>query len=177
MNFFKNLLETGLQNVIIELKQDSTGEITVMVTPKTIAKDSALKTLTTLYMTGPVDEVDEMFFDQFTKPLENTATLISNVEKYEMQTEKAAKNTDAEKKTKEENKKLQSELEKSISGLKTPEEWIKNKEKIQLNIDALTEKDPSNKMISKVSLELKSNIAKGESIGLFGLEEESNSQE
>lgn len=100
MNFFKTLSETGIKDVVIQVKQDSTGAITVFVTPKTISEDSALKGLKPLHLTGTPEEIDAEFFGLVTTPLQKTQAVFNNVEAYEAQlqeTSKATANKKAEK--------------------------------------------------------------------------------
>ena len=97
MTFFKTLSETGIQDVVIQVKQDKTGSITVFVTPKTIAEDSALKGLKPLHLTGTPEEIDSDFFSLVTTPLIKTQAVFNNVEAFEAQLKEATKAT-AEKK-------------------------------------------------------------------------------
>lgn len=93
MNFFKTLSETGIKDVVIQVKQDSTGAITVFVTPKTISEDSALKGLKPLHLTGTPEEIDAEFFGLVTTPLQQTQTVFNNVEAFEAQLREASKAT------------------------------------------------------------------------------------
>lgn len=173
MNFFKSLQSIGLKHLILEVKEDAIGEITVVITPKTTSKDSALKTLQPIFITGQAEAVDEAFFEHLNKPLEKLASVISNAEKHEKQTETASKNTDAEKKKKENIKKLQAELEKTVSGMKEPKDWVKQKDKIETQIDTLSVADPGSKYAAKILGELQANISKNKEVGVFEFLEES----
>lgn len=93
MNFFKTLSETGIKDVVIQVKQDSTGAITVFVTPKTIAEDSALKGLKPLHLTATPEEMDINFFTLVATPLSQTQSIFNNVEAFEAQLREASKAT------------------------------------------------------------------------------------
>lgn len=93
MNFFTTLSETGIKDVVIQVKQDATGNITVFVTPKTIAEDSALKGLKPLHLTGTPEEIDAEFFGLVTTPLQKTQAVFNNVEAYEAQMQEVSKAT------------------------------------------------------------------------------------
>lgn len=93
MNFFKTLSETGIKDVVLQVKQDSTGNITVFVTPKTVAEDSALKGLKPLHLTGTPEELDTEFFGLVTSPLQKTQNIFNNVEAFEAQLREASKTT------------------------------------------------------------------------------------
>lgn len=93
MNFFTQLSGTGIKDVVIQVKQDSTGAITVFVTPKTISEDSALKGLKPLHLTGTPEELDTEFFGLVTTPLQKTQNIFNNVEAFEAQLQEASKAT------------------------------------------------------------------------------------
>lgn len=93
MNFFTTLSGTGIKDVVIQVKQDATGNITVFVTPKTIAEDSALKGLKPLHLTGTPEELDAEFFGLVTTPLQKTQAVFNNVEAYEAQMQEVSKAT------------------------------------------------------------------------------------
>lgn len=115
MNFFKTLSETGINDVVIQMKQDSTGNITVFVTPKTIAKDSALKGLKPLHLTGTPEEIDAEFFGLVTTPLVKTQTIFNNVEAFEAQIKEVEKATADKKSEKDAATKAKKDTEKTDS--------------------------------------------------------------
>lgn len=105
MNFFKTLAGTGINDIVIQMKQDGQGQITVFVTPKSIAQDSALKTLKPIYVTGTPEEIDAEFFAIISAPLEETQKVFTNIESFEAQKAEALKATEDKKKEKEAKKK------------------------------------------------------------------------
>lgn len=101
MNFFKTLAQTGIKDVLFQVKQDENGILTVFITPKTIAQDSALKELKPIFVSGTAEDMDAEFFTTLAPILEQTQKLFSNVEAYEVQMAEVAKATAEVKKAKE----------------------------------------------------------------------------
>lgn len=110
MKFFETLAETGINDVVIQIKNDNKGQITVFVTPKTIAEDAALKSLQPIYLTGTPQEIDEEFFGLITTPLIETQKVFSNVESFEAQKAEIEKETSEKKAEKEKAKKVKTEI-------------------------------------------------------------------
>lgn len=100
MNFFQNIAQTGINNVMIQIIQAENGQTTVFVTPKSTAKDEALKLLKPITLTGTPEELDFEFFQIITKPLEAAQQLFTNIESFEAQLAEAAKATADKKKDK-----------------------------------------------------------------------------
>jgi PRTRC genetic system protein E len=101
MNFFKTLAQTGIKDVLFQVKQDENGILTVFITPKTIAQDSALKELKPIFVSGTAEDMDAEFFTTLAPILEQTQKLFSNVEAYEVQMAEVTKATAEVKKAKE----------------------------------------------------------------------------
>lgn len=97
MNFFQKLTETGIENVVIEVKKSEAEAITVFITPKSKAKDEALNKLKPIFVTGLPEEIDAEFFNLISEPLRDTQKVFSNIEAYEAQKAEIQKET-AEKK-------------------------------------------------------------------------------
>lgn len=97
MKFFTTLAETGIENVVIEVKKSEGDTITVFITPKSKAKDEALNKLKPIFVTGTPEEIDKEFFAIISEPLKDTQKVFSNIEAYEAQKAEIAKET-AEKK-------------------------------------------------------------------------------
>lgn len=94
MNFFKQLSETGLLKVEINLvvKDES---MTAIITPHIKGKNPL-----PLTVTGTAEELDEGFFEVVTTPLKKAAGLISNVEEFEASLDETSTETKkAEEKT------------------------------------------------------------------------------
>lgn len=129
MNFFKTLSETGIKDVVIQVKQDSTGAITVFVTPKTIAEDSALKGLKPLHLTGTPEEIDAEFFGLVTTPLQKTQAVFNNIEAFEAQLQEASKATADKKAEKDAAAKAKKETTTTEASVPVEKEVKVNNEK------------------------------------------------
>lgn len=114
MKFFETLAATGINDVMIQIKKDNEGLITVFITPKTIAEDAALKSLKPIYVTGTPEEIDKEFFEIITTPLVETQKVFSNIESFEAQKAEALKATADKKKEKPEKSKAKSESEEDV---------------------------------------------------------------
>jgi PRTRC genetic system protein E len=93
MNFFETLSATGINDLVIQVKQDGKGNITVFLTPKSIAEDKALQSLKPIFITGTPQEIDAEFFNIVSTPLTSIQKVLSNVEEFEAQTKEVAKAT------------------------------------------------------------------------------------
>jgi PRTRC genetic system protein E len=100
MKFFETLVQTGIKDVVFQVKQDDKGLLTVFITPKSIANDSALKELKPIILSGTVEDMDEGFFEAISPALEQAQKLFSNVVDFEAQLAEIAKATADKKKTK-----------------------------------------------------------------------------
>jgi PRTRC genetic system protein E len=94
-NFFQQLAGLGFKgNFLLNINQDETGVQTVSVVLK---KDKAIDGLPPMLFKATADELDEGFFEQLAKPVQQTAGLISNLESYQKELEKAKKNAKPDK--------------------------------------------------------------------------------
>ena len=94
-NFFQQIAGLGFSgNFLLNINQDETGVQTVSVVLK---KDKAIDGLPPMLFKATADELDEGFFEQLVKPVQQTAGLISNLESYQKELDKAKKSTKPEK--------------------------------------------------------------------------------
>lgn len=94
-NFFQQIAGLGFKgNFLLNINQDETGVQTVSVVLK---KDKAIDGLPPMLFKATADELDEGFFEQLAQPVQQTAGLISNLESYQKELEKAKKNAKPEK--------------------------------------------------------------------------------
>jgi PRTRC genetic system protein E len=94
-NFFQQLAGLGFKgNFLLNINQDETGVQTVSVVLK---KDKAIDGLPPMLFKATADELDEGFFEQLAQPVRQTAGLISNMESYQKELEKAKKNAKPDK--------------------------------------------------------------------------------
>lgn len=86
MNFFKTLAETGIENVVIEVKKaKDSEEITVFITPKSTTNSEAIKKLKPIFVTGKPEDIDQEFFPLVSAPLADTQKVFSNIAEFEAQ--------------------------------------------------------------------------------------------
>ena len=90
MSFFKTLLATGLTRVIIDtIKTES--EIIVIISPKRKSTDPNVQTLKPLRISYPtIEEMDEKFLSDITRPLTKTGEYFNQIDEYEKQIVAAA---------------------------------------------------------------------------------------
>src|SRR3569833_829666 len=94
-NFFQQLAGLGFNgNFLLNINQDETGVQTVSVVLK---KDKAINGLPPMLYRATADELDEGFFEQLAQPVKQTAGLISNLESYQKELDKAKKNANPDK--------------------------------------------------------------------------------
>lgn len=94
-NFFQQIAGLGFNgNFLLNINQDETGVQTVSVVLK---KDKAIDGLPPMLFKATADELDEGFFEQLAQPVQQTAGLISNLESYQKELDKAKKNTKPDK--------------------------------------------------------------------------------
>jgi len=94
-NFFQQIAGLGFNgNFLLNINQDETGVQTVSVVLK---KDKAIDGLPPMLFKATADELDEGFFEQLAQPVRQTAGLISNIESYQKEVEKAKKNAKPDK--------------------------------------------------------------------------------
>lgn len=94
-NFFKQIAGLGFTgNFLLNINQDETGVQTVSVALK---KDKAIDGLPPMLFKATAEELDEGFFEQLAQPVQQTAGLISNLETYQKELDKAKKNAKPEK--------------------------------------------------------------------------------
>ena len=100
MSFFKQLLATGLQRVIIDvIKTES--KVTVVLTPKTQSTDPSVQAIKPLHISyHSVEEMDHKFFTMITSPMSQTATFFNNISEYEKSLEEAKKAAEEKKSSK-----------------------------------------------------------------------------
>ncbi|MES2267557.1 MAG: PRTRC system protein E [Bacteroidota bacterium] len=86
-NFFQQIAGLGFKgNFLLNVNQDETGVQTVSVVLK---KDKAIDGLPPMLFKATADELDEGFFEQLAQPVQQTAGLISNLESYQKELDKA----------------------------------------------------------------------------------------
>ena len=98
-NFFQQIAGLGFNgNFLLNIHRDETGIQTVSVVLK---KDNVMatagKSLTPMLFKATAQELDEGFFEQLSEPVKQTAGLISNLEAYQKEVEKAKKTVKPEK--------------------------------------------------------------------------------
>jgi PRTRC genetic system protein E len=94
-NFFQQIAGIGFKgNFLLNIHQDETGVQTISVVLK---KDKAIDGLPPMLFKATAAEFDEQFFDKLTEPVKQTAGLISNIETYQKELEKAKKNAKPDK--------------------------------------------------------------------------------
>jgi PRTRC genetic system protein E len=94
-NFFQQIAGLGFKgNFLLNINLDETGVQTVSVVLK---RDKAIDGLPPMLFKATVDELDEGFFEQLAQPVKQTAGLISNLESYQKELDKAKKNAKPEK--------------------------------------------------------------------------------
>jgi PRTRC genetic system protein E len=94
-NFFQQIAGLGFKgNFLLNIHQDETGVQTVSVVLK---KDKAIDGLPPMLFKAAAEELDEGFFSQLVAPVKQTAGLISNLESYQKELDKAKKNAKPDK--------------------------------------------------------------------------------
>jgi PRTRC genetic system protein E len=94
-DFFQQLAGLGFKgNFLLNINQDETGVQTVSVVLK---KDKAIDGLPPMLFKATAEELDEGFFEQLAQPVQQTAGLISNLESYQKELDKAKKNAKPDK--------------------------------------------------------------------------------
>ena len=112
-NFFTELKKLDLKqlNFSVFFKEDT---VTISVLPKSSSEDNATK-LKPIVLRGNVEDLDNLFFENLSAPLKNTATFFSNVEEYQIQKSEKEKETQQAKDLKKEIKSLEEKLTKIVS--------------------------------------------------------------
>lgn len=94
-NFFQQIAGLGFNgNFLLNIHQDDKGVQTVSVV---LRKDKAIDGLPPLQFKATATELDEGFFQALAQPVKQTAGLITNIEAYQQQLEKAKKNAKPDK--------------------------------------------------------------------------------
>lgn len=94
-NFFQQIAGLGFNgNFLLNIHQDEKGVQTVSVVLK---KDKAVDGLPPLLFKATAEEMDNGFFGKLAEPVKQTAGLITNIEAYQQQLEKAKKNAKPDK--------------------------------------------------------------------------------
>jgi PRTRC genetic system protein E len=97
-NFFQQLAGLGFSgNFLLNIHQDDKGLQTVSVVLK---KDKAVDGLPPMLFRATADELDEGFFDKLAEPVTLTKGLISNIESYKTELDKANKKAKPDKSNK-----------------------------------------------------------------------------
>jgi PRTRC genetic system protein E len=88
--FFQQLAGLGFTgNFLLNIHQDEAGLQTVSVVLK---KDKAVNGLPPMLFKATASELDEKFFEELKQPVKQTAGLITNLESYQKELDKAKKN-------------------------------------------------------------------------------------
>lgn len=90
MNFFKNISDIGITNIDIKVLIKD-GIVSVLVDPKSTAKDKAIQIIQPVSISGTPEEIDLEFFNIITEPLKKTAGVITNIEEHEKSVNEASK--------------------------------------------------------------------------------------
>ncbi|QEC78591.1 PRTRC system protein E [Mucilaginibacter ginsenosidivorax] len=94
-NFFQQIAGLGFNgNYLLNIHQDETGVQTVSVVLK---KEKAVTGLPPMIFKATAEELDERFFEELAKPVQQTVGLITNIESYQKELEKAKKNAKPDK--------------------------------------------------------------------------------
>jgi PRTRC genetic system protein E len=94
-NFFQQIAGLGFNgNFLLNIHQDDKGLQTVSVVLK---KDKAVDGLPPMLFRATADELDEGFFDKLAEPVTLTKGLISNIENYKTELDKANKKAKPDK--------------------------------------------------------------------------------
>ena len=138
-NFFQQIAGLGFNgNFLLNINQDETGVQTVSVVLK---RDKAVNGLPPMLFKATPEELDEGFFGQLTEPVKQTSGLISNIENYQKELDKAKKNAkpDKSKTTKSTDAEQEDEYKDDENDLFTPPEDDKEAkaEKKRLYDDAM----------------------------------------
>ncbi|MFD2871956.1 PRTRC system protein E [Mucilaginibacter ximonensis] len=98
-NFFEQIAGLGFNgNFLLNIHQDETGVQTVSVILKRESvKATAGTNLPPMLFKATAQELDEGFFEQLAQPVKQTAGLITNLETYQKEVEKAKKNAKPDK--------------------------------------------------------------------------------
>jgi PRTRC genetic system protein E len=97
-NFFQQLAGLGFSgNFLLNIHQDDKGLQTVSLVLK---KDKAVNGLPPMLFRATADELDEVFFDKLAEPVTLTKGLISNIESYKTELDKANKKAKPDKSNK-----------------------------------------------------------------------------
>lgn len=98
-NFFEQIAGLGFNgNFLLNIHQDETGVQTVSVILKNEnVKATAGSNLPPMLFKATAQELDEGFFEQLAQPVKQTAGLITNLETYQKEVEKAKKNAKPDK--------------------------------------------------------------------------------
>ena len=94
-NFFQQIAGLGFNgNFLLNIHQDDKGLQTVSVILK---KDKAIDGLPLMLFKATAEELDEGFFEQLTEPVALTKGLMSNIDAYKRELDKANKKAKPEK--------------------------------------------------------------------------------
>lgn len=165
--FFKQLEALGFQHLTIDFKKDSVGNVTIFITPKSMAADSALKELKPLFLTGNPDDIDAVFFDKIKEPMAKMREIFDNVSAFEAQQEEVNKNTAAAKDAKDKVSKAEESLKKLVEKYKDDAEWVKNKDAVTKALGKVFEIDFENTYAARIKKDLETKIAAASQVGMF----------
>lgn len=93
MNFFQELVKTGVNDVIIQYSKNSDKDITVVISPKNIIKGNPLLQINPIVISGTPESVDKEFNDNITKALAVAQKLHEVLEANKPKEEPKAKET------------------------------------------------------------------------------------
>jgi PRTRC genetic system protein E len=98
-NFFQQIAGLGFNgNFLLNIHQDETGVQTVsVILKKGNITATAGNSLPPMLFKATAEELDEGFFEQLAQPVKQTAGIISNLETYQKELERAKKNGKADK--------------------------------------------------------------------------------
>lgn len=91
--FFSQLKSLGISDAQLNIKLLNETDIVVTVKVNSKAKDSAIKNLPPLTLSGSIEELNDNFLNIIKEPIQKTNTLLSSVVAYEKQLEEKEKAT------------------------------------------------------------------------------------
>ena len=157
MDFFKQLQNTGIKNVSIDIIFSEDHTVSIALVPKSFASDSALKVLKPITLSSDVNQMDKHFFETIYVPLKNTQKFYNNVEQYEAQREETRKKTEEAKSKKIALKKAKEKLSAILDN--TTYDPLKDKVKTFNAIEAILSIDPLDKFAQDNKTELQKTLA------------------
>lgn len=149
-NFFTELKKLDLKQLSFSVffKENT---VSISVLPKSNSEDNATK-LKPIVLRGTIEELDNLFFENLSTPLKDTAKFFSNIEEYQIQKSEKEKETQQAKDLKKEIKSLEEKLSKIVSEAEFNAE--ESKPKILIIVKDLLELSNNNTLANHWKLEI-----------------------